>query len=330
MKFHAIVGNPPYQIMDGGAQASATPIYNKFLDAAKSMKPEYISMIMPSRWMTGGKGLDSFRKSMICDRSISILYDHAKAADCFEQVEIKGGICYFLRDAHYFGKTEVHYIMDGKDYVSKRYMDEEGDNIYIRNGRLVSIKEKCNPAGTVSFDTIVSSMKPYGLRGDFFKNPSKYNLPNIRTEKFDNCLTIIGLNEKMQRTYRYINKDYPLPKTEMLYKYKIFIARNYGTGTIGEKPSAPIIAEPGTLCTETFVQIGPFDTRTEAENCLAYMQTKLFRLLVGIRKQDQGAGKEVYHYVPMQDFNFAVTDKQLYKKYKLNDDEIHYINELIR
>lgn len=329
MKFDAIVGNPPYQIMDGGAQASATPIYNKFVEVAKLINPVYISMIMPSRWMTGGKGLDAFRKSMICDKSISILYDHAKATDCFEQVEIKGGICYFLRDANYTGKTEIHYIRDGKDYVSKRYLVEEGDNIYIRNVRLVSIKEKCNPAGTVSFDTIVSSMKPYGLRGDFFKNPAKYKLPAVGTEKFDNCLTIIGLNEKLQRTYRYVNKEYPLPKTEMLYKYKIFVTRNYGNGTIGEKPSSPIIAEPGTLCTETFVQIGPFNTRKEAENCLTYMQTKLFRLLVGVRKQDQGAGKEVYHYVPIQDFSTAVTDKQLYEKYGLSEDEINYINKLI-
>lgn len=330
MNFDAIVGNPPYQIMDGGAQASATPIYNKFVDVAKLMKPVYISMIMPSRWMTGGKGLDAFRKSMICDKSISILYDHAKATDCFEQVEIKGGVCYFLRDANYIGKTEVHYISDGKDYVSKRYLVEEGDNIYIRNGRLVSIKEKCNPVGTVSFDTIVSSMKPYGLRGDFFKNPGKYKLPAISTEKFDNCLTIIGLNEKLQRSYRYVEKEYPLSKTEMLYNYKIFVTRNYGNGTIGERPSAPIIAEPGTLCTETFVQIGPFNTRMEADNCLAYMQTKLFRLLVGVRKQDQGAGKEVYHYVPIQDFSTAVTDEQLYEKYGLSNDEVKYINELIR
>lgn len=329
VKFDAIVGNPPYHEKDGGAQASATPIYNKFVEVAKLINPVYISMIMPSRWMTGGKGLGAFRKSMICDKSISILYDHAKATDCFEQVEIKGGICYFLRDANYTGKTEIHYIRDGKDYVSKRYLVEEGDNIYIRNDRLVSIKEKCNPAGTVSFDTIVSSMKPYGLRGDFFKNPAKYKLPAVGTEKFDNCLTIIGLNEKLQRTYRYVNKEYPLPKTEMLYKYKIFVTRNYGNGTIGEKPSSPIIAEPGTLCTETFVQIGPFNTRKEAENCLTYMQTKLFRLLVGVRKQDQGAGKEVYHYVPIQDFSTAVTDEQLYEKYGLSEDEINYINKLI-
>lgn len=330
MKFDAIVGNPPYQIMDGGAQASATPIYNKFVDMAKKLDSTYISMIMPSRWMTGGKGLDQFRNSMITDKSIYRLFDYTNARDCFDQVEIKGGICYFLRDNSYNGKCNITYINDGKKLDSFRYLVEDGDKIFIRDSNLMSIKNKCSKHPFTSFDNIVSAMKPYGLRGDFFKDPSKYGLPAISDQKFNGCLTIIGLNEKLQRCYRYVSKSYPLPKKDMLNDYKIFIARNYGNGTIGEKPSSPIVAGPNMLCTETFIQIGPFKSKQEAENCLAYMQTKLFRTLVGVRKQDQGAGKEVYHYVPLLDFSQSYTDEDLYSKFGLTQEEIEYIDKLIK
>ncbi len=330
MKFDAVVGNPPYQIMDGGAQASATPIYNKFVEIAKNLNSTYVSMIMPSRWMTGGKGLDQFRNTMIHDKSMYSLFDYTNARDCFEQVEIKGGICYFLRDSNYSDKCNITYIDEKTRTTSFRFLVEEGDEIFIRDGNLVSIKDKCNRSPFISFDTIVSSMKPYGLRGDFFKDTLKYGLPAISEKPFANGYTIVGLNEKLQRCLRYIPFDYPLPKKDMLNAYKIFVTRNYGNGTMGEKPSSPIIATPGMLCTETFVQVGPFDTLQQAENCLAYMNTKLFRALVSVRKQDQGAGKDVYHYVPLLNFNKIYTDAELYAKYNLTEEEISFIESMIK
>lgn len=330
MKFDAIVGNPPYQVMDGGAQASAVPIYNKFFEVGKRIKPSYISMIMPSRWMTGGRGLDQFRSEMITDKRISVLYDHINSKDCFEQVEIKGGICYLLWDKNNDKPCKIYSIFDKETIESTRYLVEPGDDIFIRDSRLIGIKNKVVAYQEESFDNMVSSMKPYGLRGDFFKSPKKYGLPEISKEEIAGGYTIYGLNEKMQRVLRYIPKDYPLPKTEMLEDYKIFITRNYGNGIMGELPSTPIFAKPNELCTETFVQIGPFKNMEEAENCYSYFKTKLFRLLVGIKKHDQGAGKNVYKYVPVQDFSKSWSDVDLYAKYNLTEEEISFIESMIK
>ena len=330
MKFNAIVGNPPYQKMDGGAGASAIPVYNSFVEIAKGISLEYVSIIMPSRWMTGGRGLEEFRSSMIKDKHISKLYDFYDAGVCFNNVEIKGGICYFLRDIKHNDKCEIHtQSSNGYKQISNRYLKDGDENIFIRDSELIEIKKKVASFGEDSFDTIVSSMKPYGLRGDLFKNPAKYGLPPIRKEKQDGDITIIGLDEKQHRAKRYIPKDYPLPQRDLLEDIKLFIPRNYGTGRMGDMPSNMEYAMPYDVCTETFIQIGPFRSVEEAKNCEAYMRTKFFTVLVGIRKQDQGAGKSVYHYAPLQDFSIKWTDKMLFEKYGLTDKQIDYINMIL-
>lgn len=179
---------------------------------------------------------------------------------------------------------------------------------------------------------MVSSMKPYGIRGDFFKNPAKYGLPDVEEPKGDCPYSIIGLYEGLHRITKYMPSNYRIPKRDMLNDYKIFITRNYGNGTIGELPSSPIVAGSGMLCTETFVQIGPFKNQILAENCLSYMRTKFFRVMVGLRKQDQGAGKDVYAYVPVpkEGFTEKWTDERLNKKYNINGDLIDYINSLFK
>lgn len=330
MKFNAIVGNPPYQKMDGGAGASAVPVYNSFVEIAKYISLEYVSIIMPSRWMTGGRGLEDFRSSMIEDKHISKLYDFYDAGVCFNNVEIKGGICYFLRDINHNDKCEIHtQSSNGYKQISNRYLKDGEENIFIRDSELIVIKKQVASFGEDSFDTIVSSMKPYGLRGDLFKNPAKYGLPPIRKEKQDGDITIIGLDEKQHRAKRYIPKDYPLPQRDLLEDIKLFIPRNYGTGRMGDMPSNMEYAMPYDVCTETFIQIGPFRSVEEAKNCEAYMRTKFFTVLVGIRKQDQGAGKSVYHYAPLQDFSIKWTDKMLFEKYGLTDKQIDYINMIL-
>lgn len=340
MKFNAVVGNPPYQVSDGGAQASSTPVYNLFVEGSKKLDVDFISLIMPSRWMTGGKGLDDFRQKMISDEHIIKLFDHYNAADCFENVEIKGGICYFLRDKKAASPCEVvSYTRDGV-YKSTRYLSEPGENIFIRENRLISIKCKVQALLQTSFDQIVSSMKPFGLRGDVFKNPQKYELPEMSTSVIENGLTIYGLDEHQKRTKRYVAYNYPIPKKDFLPGYKLFMSRNQGSGILGEEFSTPIFAEPNECCTETFVVIGPFNTHSESLTCWKYMRTKFFRALVGIKKQDQGASKSVYRYVPLQDFtdksdidwskSVAEIDQQLYKKYNLDDSEIAFIESMIK
>lgn len=330
MKFDVIIGNPPYQLSDGGAQASAIPIYNKFINQAKKLKPKYLTMIIPARWMTGGRGLDDFRSEMIHDTHIRVLHDYADSNDCFTGVEIKGGVCYFLYDSNYNGKCSVYRHAQDDIRESTRYLVEPGDEIFVRDDRLISIKNKVTEKNFVSFETIVSSMKPYGLRGDVFQNPNKYGLPKMSSSPLENAYRIIGL-DNLKRSYRYVPKNYSIPtKSKNLDKYKIFITRNWGIGSFDDIPSSPIIASPGDLCTETFIEFGPFESKKEAYNAYSYLCTKFFRLLVAIRKQDQGASKAVYHYVPMQDFSKPWTDAELYAKYNLTQEEIDFIESVIK
>ena len=301
MKFDYIVGNPPYQERDGGAQASAVPIYNKFIDKSKKISDKMI-VIVPARWMTGGKGLDDFRDEMIHDKHIKFLYDFANSKDVFQGVDIKGGVCYFYRDSEYEG--ECTCFRKTSDGISKsvRYLCEDGDDIFIRENLLINIKSKVGYEESKSVSRIVSPLKPYGLRGDTMRDTVKYDLPQFSDVSFDDGYTILGLIDGRNRGYKYIPKDYPIPRKDGLDKYKLFVPRAYGCGNIGEVPSTPVLGTPDMLCTETFLQIGPFDTEKEVKNLLTYFKTKFFRTLVSIKKQTQDASSRVYKYVPLQDF----------------------------
>ena len=329
MKFDVIIGNPPYQLSDGGAQASAKPLYHLFVEQAKRLMPRYLIMIIPARFFTGGKGLDEFRDAMIHDTHISVLHDFADSGDCFNGVDIKGGVCYFMRTRDTTGMCDIYrHDCNGVTHT-KRYLVEPGDDIFIRCNQLISIKNKVQALGETSFESIVSPRKPYGFSGDFFKSPQKYGFPAISDKPISNGYKILGL-DNLKRAVRYLPHDYPIPQTDMLDSYKIFITRNYGCGEIGEIPATPVLATPGELCTETFIQIGPFKTQQEMENCFGYIKTKFFRCIVGIRKQDQGATRSVYRFVPMQNFNEEWTDAKLYKKYGLSDIDIEFIEQNIK
>lgn len=326
MKFDIVIGNPPYQLSDGGAQASARPIYNLFIEQAKALGPKYLCMIVPSRWMTGGKGLDDFRNEMIKDTHFISLNDYVNGKILFPTTEIKGGVCYFVWSSNYSGKCKITRHVNGEAYESIRYLKEENIDVFIRDERLISILKKVGAYKEESFEKIVSPRKPYGLSGDVFKDPKKYALPPMSSVPVKNGYTVYGL-ENSKRAIRYIDKDYPLLNKVSIGKYKLFFARNQGSGIFGEKFSSPIFAKPGEICTETYIVIGEFDTIRECENMWSYIKSKFFRALVGIRKQDQNASKNVYSFVPLQDFSKSWSDKELYEKYGLNDKEISFIEE---
>ena len=327
MRFNAIVGNPPYQIMDGGHGSSSQAIYNYFVDTAIAIKPLYCSMIMPSRWMTGGKGLDKFRDKMLNNKHIIVLHDYMNAGECFSNASIEGGVCYFLYDNNVEKKCEVYtHKVDGTISFSERYLDNGGDSdIVIRDDNALSILKKVQAKKLPSFASIVSNRNPFNVGG---------NVESIISEKFYKYKLLCRINSA--RTIVNLNKNFIIEKNvEFIGKYKIFMSKADGAaGQIGNPIPAKIIGKPefgdtNTICSETFLCIGPFESEIITKNVMSYMQTKFFRFLVGIRK-NKNMTHDTYLFAPLLDNNKCYTDNDLYKLFNLENKEIEYIEKMIQ
>ena len=321
MKFDVIIGNPPYQLNDGGGTgSSAIPIYDKFVLQAKKLQPRYLTMIIPSRWFTGGKGLDLFRDNMLHDDRLSVIHDFPDAGDCFPGVEIKGGVCYFLweRDTHGTCNVCTH----SKDSIvssMKRNLLEQGNDVFIRFNQAISIFHKVKSFNEQSFMDIVSTRRPYGLSSTF--NAFSQSAPKTNIKVYGN------------KTFGYLRNGVEITQnTESIEKYKVFISFGYGAGEgfPHQIINKPFIGEPHSCCTETYLQIGSFDNRETAENVISYIKTKFFRFLVMLKKTTQNGTRQVYQFVPMQDFTKPLTDEFLYDKYSLSPEEINFIESMIR
>lgn len=324
MKFDAIVGNPPYQEAKG---TNIVPIFNHFMTLAKEINPRYISMIMPSRWMKGGnRGLDDFMKETLADTRIELLHDYIDPKEVFPGVEIKGGVCYLLWGKSHKGmcKYSLHEVSK-KEQSVERYLKTEGCDSFVRYPICVSILEKVRKFNEQSFSGLVSVREPYGLKSDFFKHPQKYGVEQLSKDPIKNGIKIYGL-ENLKRVERYVPNSYKVKRREeTLNSYKIFIPNAYGCGAIGEELGTPM-----SICTETFYLIGPFQSEDESKNALTYLKTKFFRLLVGLKKITQHTTRDTYSLVPIQDFSRPWTDEELYKKYALTDEEIDFIETMIK
>jgi len=331
MKFDVIIGNPPYQMTDGGHGSSATPLYDKFIETAKRLKPRFITMIVPSRWFAGGRGLDSFRKEMLDDKSIKELHDFPDSSDCFPGVEIKGGVNYFLWERDYQGDCIVN-TYDGKNIISsaKRPLLLEGTNIFIRQNEGLDILKKVLSFKENSFSKFVSNNDPFGFDVRQ-KNSMKRKKPDFSLEKFKDSVNFYYFNWH-KLGLGYINNENITRNKELITKHKIFITQNYGAGEgyPHQIINKPFIPHPNSCCTETYLSIGPFENKKLLENVLSYIETKFFRFLVMLKKNTQGAYKKVYEFVPVQDFSKPWTDEELYKKYSLSKAEIQTIEEMIK
>ncbi len=320
MKFDVIIGNPPYQLNTAGNNngAQAIPLYHKFVIQSIKLNPRFLIMITPSRWFTGGFGLNSFRDIMLHDTHIREIHDYLDASDCFPGVEIKGGVNYFLWDASYNGDTKITtYENNNAMSVATRPLLENGSDIFVRYNEAISILHKVQVLNEPSFSTCVSKQRPFNLPTNF-SNYSEFEIEGgykIYGNKF------IG----------YLPPFFNITKgQEYIGKYKLFTPKAVGSGDGKSDIIKPIVGEPNSICTETYVVAGVYNSKTEAENAKSYINTKFFHFLLTLRKNTQDCLGKVFLFIPMQDFSKPWTDEELYAKYNLTQEEIDFIESMIR
>ena len=317
MKFDVIVGNPPYQLSDGGNKASAMPIYQHFVRQAKKLNPRFLTMIIPSRWFGGGKGLNDFRTEMMSDKCIRVITDYENANECFPGVDIAGGICYFLWNRDNKGVCKTTNIVNGEQHTSERVLDEF--DILIRNSRAIPIIRKVKKKDEVTMKQQVSSRKPFGLATT--ERPMQFGDITLRWQN--------GEGPYLQSKI--------ITGIEMIDKYKVitsYVGYDHA-GNPGKDGKRKVftridILPPQTICNETYLVIGCYSSRTEAENLVIYMKTLFFRFLVSQFMFSHHITKDAYSFVPIQDFSEPWTDEKLYAKYELTEDEIAFIESMIR
>ena len=321
MKFGAVVGNPPYQNNIGSGTIQATPIYNYFVEIAKGLNPDYTSIIIPSRWFAGGMGLDGFRKSMLDDPKISHICDYVNAKDCFPQNSISGGVCYFLRDVNHSGECEFTNITNGTRDTRRRKLNQH--SVLIRYNKALSIVEKAT-SDDPPLTGIVSPVSPFGI-------PTKIRGVSERTDEAKVAL-------HSSKGISYIS-TVDVPKGhDLMAKYKTLLSQTSAEhanepskdGMYRVLTSSIKAIGPDEVCTHSYLTVGCFDTLAEAQNMAAYLKTKFVRFLALQTLTSIHISKNTFCFVPLQDFSKAWTDAELYEKYGLTQDEINFVESLIK
>jgi hypothetical protein len=332
MQFDVIIGNPPYQLNTDGFGTQARPIYQQFVQQAKALAPRFLCMVIPARWFSGGMGLDEFRESMLADDRLRSIDDYLTASDVFPGVGLKGGVCYFLWDRDNRGRCRVttHY-KDAQPSTATRSLLEKGADVFIRFNEGVSILKKVMAIETGSNDSLelpdskkfmslVSSIGAFGLESTFRGKEKKS-----------------GNDLKVYRNggVGYVARAKIAKEQALFDRWKVFIGRAApGTGNKDTYPhkilSTPFIGEPGSISSWTYMYIGPFDTKAEADSVLSYLCCRLTRFLVLLHKPSQDTTRKVYTFVPTQDWAKPWTDGDLYKKYGLTTREIAFIEGIVR
>ncbi len=332
MQFDVIIGNPPYQFDTEGFGTQARPIYQQFVEQAKALAPRFLCMVIPARWFSGGMGLDDFRESMLTDDRVRSIDDYLNASDVFPGIGLKGGVCYFLWDRDNPGLCRVttHY-KDDSPSTETRPLLEEGADVFVRFNEGLSILRKVAAVETGSekslelpetkkFMNLVSSIGAFGLESTFRGKQKKS-----------------GNDLKVYRNggVGYVSRTEIMKQRAVFDKWKVFIGRAApGTGNRDTYPhriiSTPFLGEPGSISSWTYMYIGPFDSKAEAESVLSYLSCRLTRFLILLHKPSQDTTRKVYTFVPTQEWSRQWTDNYLYKKYALSASEIAFIEKIVR
>ena len=327
MKFDVIIGNPPYQLNVGVEKDNyAIPIYHKFIFQAKKLRPRFLAMIIPARWYAGGRGLDEFRETMLTDNRLRCIHDFPESVDCFPGVEIQGGVCYFLWDRDNRGDCTVYtHMKQETGRPMSRPLLEQDCNTFIRYNQSVSILRKVQLCAEQSFSSLVSPQTPFGLITSYKGTPTPKNASDFK-------MYISGNQKEYKGGYAYVPAEKVTKGKEMIPWHKVYIGEAYGGGMAFPHAilSKPFYGEPNTVCNQSYLVIGPFEDQSTCENVISYIRTKFFRFMVLQKKNAQHAMRGVYQFVPVQDFSKPWTDEELYAKYGLTEEEIAFIESMIK
>lgn len=326
MQFDVIIGNPPYQMTGGGGGTNDAPIYNLFVQQAMRLEPRFLSMVIPSRWMAGGRGLGEFRADLLGDRRVRSLVDYENAKDVFPTVGIGGGACYFLWDRDNPGLCDCVYHRNGATIGPHPRALNEFD-VFVRDKRAVDILHKVVSVGEEAFEELVSGDTPFGLATNFSDYERDVAPKRTQVRLYAN----IGTTRVRGAMAREAIKK----NSHLIDVWKLFLPKT-GSGRERERSgvdlvlSPPILGEPGSVCTQTYLVAGPLRSKVEAESVESYLRTRFVRLLVSLRKPAQDVFRGMYRWVPVQSWDRTWTDGELYKKYNLTKEEIAFISSMIR
>ncbi|MFM8248728.1 MAG: Eco57I restriction-modification methylase domain-containing protein, partial [Acidimicrobiaceae bacterium] len=314
MRFDVIIGNPPYQLSNG--ESSDIPIYQHFVSQAKTLEPKFLSMVIPARWMAGGKWLDDFRSEMLGDRRISHLVDYERMSEVFPGVDFEGGACYFLWDSGHIGDAQVTSIRDGRvSGPAMRKLDEF--DVFVRDPVAARILRKVLQKNEKKIVEMVSGQTPFGLLTNFSDFHSKQTANDVG----------LHYSRPGSREFAYVRRSLVQKGQDLIDSWKVLVPKAFGER--GAKPARvlgwSIVARPGEVCTQTYLVVGPFGIKSAAQSFESYYRTKLFRFLVSLRKITQDAGRATYSWVPEQTWDQEWTDEKLYKKYGIKSEEVAFI-----
>ena len=318
MQFDVIIGNPPYQLNDGGGDgSSATPLYHQFIEQAMQLEPRFLSMVVPSKWFSGGKGLDEFRAKMLSDQRIRHLIDYPNSREAFTGVDVAGGVMYFLWDRDNHGTCMVETCANGQSVVAERSLNEH--EVFVRDNRVLGIIKKVGAQGDQEFSNLVSARRPFGIDAAHEGNKSGgiYLYTSSGDSRIDRKDVIKG--------------------TELIGKWKVLLSKTSSehAGQPDKSGRKRVLSRievmpPNSVATESYLIVGPFESKQEAENAAEYLRTRFARFLVSAILLTQNITRGSFVFVPTQDFSKSWTDKTLYKKYLLTPEEIEFIESTIR